>query len=84
MPLAPDTNDRIEDFMVTLMRNMADEDAVTKEKFIKESGWVAAELEHWKQRCEELEIELECERNSFNRYISDGPINPVLRGKHEN
>jgi hypothetical protein len=72
MPLTEDTNDRIEDYMATLMKNMAEEDAVTKERFIKESGWVAAELEHWKQRCEELEIELECERNSFNKYLNQG------------
>jgi hypothetical protein len=65
MPLAEDTNDRIEDYMGTLMRNMVEEDAIKQERFVQDSGWVAAELEHWKQRCEELEIELECTRNQF-------------------
>jgi hypothetical protein len=61
-----DTNDRIEGFLSTLMTDMVKQDAIVGERFIEESGWVAAELEHWKQRCEELEIELECTRNQFS------------------
>jgi hypothetical protein len=39
---------------------------------------MAAEVEHWKQRCEELEIELECITNAFPN--DNDSINPKRRG----
>jgi hypothetical protein len=41
-------------------------------------AWFQAEVEHWKQRCEELEIELECMMNAFPE--SDHDVSPKRRG----
>jgi len=40
--------------------------------------WWVAELAHWKQRAEELEIELECMRNAFPEHDHD--VSPKRRG----
>jgi hypothetical protein len=42
------------------------------------ADWWMAELEHWKSRCEELEIELECMRNAFPE--DDHDVLPKRRG----
>jgi hypothetical protein len=65
MTLSNDTNERIEDFMAGMMKGMVEEQHEQAGEFTQNAGWMAAELEHWKQRCEELEIELECTRNQF-------------------
>jgi hypothetical protein len=55
--------------------------AKAREKGIKSVpgvDWWMAELEHWKQRCEELEIELECMRNAFPE--DDHDVMPKHRG----
>jgi predicted nucleic acid-binding Zn-ribbon protein len=41
-------------------------------------AWFQGEVEHWKQRAEELEIELECMRNAFPEHDND--ISPKIRG----
>jgi hypothetical protein len=41
-------------------------------------GWFQGEVEHWKQRAEELEIELECMRNAFPEHDHD--VSPKRRG----
>ncbi|MBW2645204.1 MAG: hypothetical protein JRE23_03310 [Deltaproteobacteria bacterium] len=40
--------------------------------------WWTAEIEHWKQRAEELEVELECMRNAFPEHDND--VSPKIRG----
>ena len=40
--------------------------------------WWMAEIEHWKQRAEELEIELECMRNAFPEHDYD--VSPIRVG----
>jgi hypothetical protein len=55
---------------------------LVREEVDKAVAHLVAEIDDLTQRCEELEIELECERNSFNRYIEEGPLNPILRGKY--
>ena len=56
---------------------MADENKVDcgKTEWI---AWFQAEVEHWKQRCEELEIELECMLNAFPD--NDNDVSPKKRG----
>ena len=44
----------------------------------KEIEWWVSEIEHWKQRCVELEIELECIRNAFPEHDND--VRPKQRG----
>jgi hypothetical protein len=41
-------------------------------------AWFQGEIEQWKQRCEELEIELECMRNAFPE--DDHDVLPKHRG----
>jgi hypothetical protein len=41
-------------------------------------AWFQSEVEHWKQRAEELEIELECMRNAFPE--DDNDVRPKVRG----
>ena len=68
----------IEDFVSHMFEDQAKQDEEKIKKFNSEAGWVAAEVEHWKQRCEELEIELEVMRNAFPEHDND--ILPKPRG----
>jgi hypothetical protein len=68
----------IEDFISHMFEDQAKEDEEKIQKFNSEAGWVGAEIEHWKQRCEELEIELEVMRNAFPE--DDHDVSPKRRG----
>jgi hypothetical protein len=68
----------VEAFMHNMLASMADESRQEAKEFGQQAGWVAAELDHWRQRCEELEIELECMRNAFPEHDND--ILPKERG----
>jgi hypothetical protein len=68
----------METYLRGMMKSMAEETQQNAEEFTQDAGWVAAELDHWKQRCEELEIEVECIRNAFPEHDND--ILPKHRG----
>jgi hypothetical protein len=68
----------IESFISNMFREQVAHDEEEIQKFMDEAGWVGAEMNHWKQRCEELEIELECMRNAFPE--DDHDVSPKRRG----
>jgi hypothetical protein len=70
--------DFVEKMLSGMMNDQREEDQRTVNKFAKDAGWAEQELDHWKQRCEELEIELECIRNAFPEHDND--ILPKHRG----
>jgi hypothetical protein len=70
---------RIEKFISNMFREQVAHDEEEIKKFMTEAGWVAAEMEHWKSRCEELEIELEVMRNAFPEHDND--VQPKIRGQ---
>ena len=61
----------MEAFLGSMMKSMVEETQQEVKEFTQDAGWVAAEIENWKQRCEELEIELECMRNAFPEHDND-------------
>lgn len=49
----------------------------------KDRDWYVAEIEHWKQRCEELEIELELALSPpFEGWVDPDEIKPKRRGNY--
>jgi hypothetical protein len=38
----------------------------------EDTAWFVEQINHYRQRCEELEIEVEIERNSFNKMLKRG------------
>ena len=68
----------IEEFISHMFEDQQNEDQKRVDEFNDEAGWVEAEIEHWKARCEELEIELECMRNAFPE--DDHDVSPKRRG----
>jgi hypothetical protein len=77
--IAPaETPIEIERFITKMMTQQAEEDEVKAVQYLADAGWVAAEIDHWMHRCEELEIELECMRHAFPE--SDHDVSPKIRG----
>ena len=74
----PEPPTEVERFISNMLSAMITEDRAIANEFTNDAGWAAAEIDHWKSRCEELEIEIECMRNEF--FEHDNDIQPKRRG----
>ena len=70
--------DEVEKFLGNMLGEMVTESKAEAYEFTQDVGWASAEIDHWKSRCEELEIELECIKNAFPE--TDDDILPKHRG----
>jgi hypothetical protein len=77
-------NSEVESIAASIAEEIAKQTDKRVAAILEEGGkdewiaWFQSEMEHWKQRAEELEIELECMRNAFPE--DDNDVRPKVRG----
>jgi hypothetical protein len=83
-PTGPVANKHVETIALSIATEIQRQVDQRVKDILEEGGkdewlaWFQGEVEHWKQRAEELEIELECMRNAFPE--DDHDVLPKYRG----